>query len=43
MRLFSKFVHSFVAIELLTFFNNAKFHFYFSRELSVFGLLKIRT
>ena len=30
--------HSFVAIQLLNFFKNAKFHFYCSRELSVFGL-----
>ena len=35
-RLFSKATRSFVAIELLTFSKNAKFHFYCSRELSVF-------
>ena len=42
-RLFSKLTDSFVAIELLAFFNNAKFHFYCSRELSVFGIKNIYT
>ena len=37
LRFFRKLVHSFVAIESLTFFMNAKFHFYCPRELSVFG------
>ena len=35
LRLLIKLAHSFVAIELLDFFKNAKFHFYCSRELSV--------
>ena len=34
--LYSKLAYSFVANELLALFNNAKFHFYYSRELSVF-------
>ena len=38
LRLFSILSHSFVTIELINFFENAKFHFYCSRELSVFGL-----
>ena len=38
LRLFSKFAYIFVAIELLTFFINAKFHFYCSRKLLGFGL-----
>ena len=42
-RLFTKLIYSFVAIELLAFFINAKFHFYCSRELSVFGLKNIYT
>ena len=37
-RSFSKLTHSFVDIELLDLFQNAKFYFYCSRELSVFGL-----
>ena len=37
LQLFSKPTYSFVAIELLDLFKNAKFHFYCSRELSVFG------
>ena len=41
LRLFSKVKRSFVAIELLTFFKNAKFHSYSSRELSVFWLNKL--
>ena len=41
LQLFIKFAHSFVAIELLTFFNNAKKIFYCSRELSVFWLNKL--
>ena len=40
-QLFSTFAHSFVAIELLNFFINAKFHFYYPRELSVFCLNKL--
>ena len=40
LRLSSKFAYIFVAIELLTFFINAKFHFYCSRELSVIGIKK---
>ena len=40
LRLFIKFTRGFVAIELLTFFKNAKFHFCCSRELSVFWLNK---
>ena len=39
-RLFSKFAHSFVDIELLTFPKNPNFHFYCLRELSVFEILK---
>ena len=38
---FSNFTRSFVAIELLTFFKNANFHFYCSIELSLFGLNKL--
>ena len=39
-RFFKIVTHSFVAIELLTFFNNAKFHFYCSIDLSLFWLHK---
>ena len=39
LRLFIKNMHSFVAIELLTFSKNAKKLFYCSRELSVFRTL----
>ena len=39
--LFTKVTRIFVAIELLTFFTNAKFYFYCSRELSVFWLNKL--
>ena len=38
LRLFSILAHSFVAIELLACFKHTKFHFYFSRELLLFGL-----
>ena len=38
IRLFSKVTRSFVDTELLTFFKNAKFHCFGSRELSVFWL-----
>ena len=41
LQLFIKITPSFVAIELLTFIKNAKFHFYCSRELSVFWLNKL--
>ena len=40
LRLLIKLTYSFVAIELLDFFINAKLHFYCSRELSVFELKK---
>ena len=40
LRFFSKFAYSFVAIELLPFFNKENFRFYFSRELSLFWLNK---
>ena len=36
--MFSILEHSFVAIELLAFLINAKFHFYCSRELLVVGI-----
>ena len=39
--LFIKITHGFLAIELLTFFKNARFHFYCSRELSLFWLYKL--
>ena len=39
-QVFIKFKHSFVAIELLTFYKNAKKLFYCSRELSLFWLNK---
>ena len=39
-QVFIKFMHSFVAIELLTFCKNAKKLFYCSRELSLFWLNK---
>ena len=39
-RLFSKFAHRLVAIKLLAFFTNSKFHIYYLREISVFGILK---
>ena len=38
LRLFNKLAYSFVAIELLDFSKNEKFQFYWSRDLSVFGL-----
>ena len=38
LRLFSKLTCGFADIKLLTFFKNAKLHFSFLRELSVFGL-----
>ena len=40
-RFFSKVTRSFVAIELLTFFKNANFHLYCSRDISVFWLNNI--
>ena len=40
LQIFIKVTHSFVAIELLTCFNNTEFNFYSSRELSVFWLNK---
>ena len=41
LQLFIKVMRSFVAIELLNLFNNEKFHFCCSRELSVFWLNKL--
>ena len=41
LRLSRKFAHSFVAIELLIFFKNEKFHYYCSREMSIFWLNKL--
>ena len=41
LRFFSKVTRSFVDIELLTLSINAKFHFYFSIELSLFGMNKL--
>ena len=40
LQLFSKLANIIVAIELLASLINAEFHFYCSRELSVFGLKK---
>ena len=40
-QLFIKVTRNFVAIELLTFSKRLKFHFYCSRELSVFWLNKL--
>ena len=43
LQLFSRFAQIFVAIELLTFFKYTKSHFYYSIELSVFGIFKFYT
>ena len=41
--IFSKLAHNLVAIEFLTLFKNAKFCFYCSRELLVFGLKNVHS
>ena len=40
-QILSKLAPNFLAIELLTFFINSKFHFHCSRDLSVLGINKI--
>ena len=43
LQLFSKSTRDFVAIELLTFCKNVRFHFYSSKELSVFWINELYT